>query len=65
MKAKLVIEIPSNCYDCKLSGPSMTIGLVCVPMLKHINSRKYQENRAEWCPLIPLEESEIERAPNQ
>lgn len=49
-KAVLVIDMPKNCRNCKLSEMSCEFDkILCIPMQK--SSDKFSKDKPNWCPL--------------
>lgn len=59
MKAKLVIDMPDNCWECIFRRQTISgIGFVCVAKQKllpksYCNASK---RKPKWCPLEPIKE---------
>ena len=57
MKAKLIIEMPTNCYDCPFRRPStLTYGYTCCVTLDSLKAYRSGDKIPKWCPLEPIEE---------
>jgi hypothetical protein len=58
LKAKLVFDMPNNCFECKLS----IIFQGCFYCAVMLDNRLVEHKKPDWCPLIPVEEEENGRA---
>jgi hypothetical protein len=57
MKARLIIEMPDNCYDCQFRRPSvLTYGYTCCVTLDSLTSFRSGDKRPAGCPLVEVEE---------
>jgi len=55
MKAKLIIEMPTNCYDCPFRRPStLTYGYTCCVTLDSLKAYRSGDKIPKWCPLEPI-----------
>lgn len=56
MKAKLIIEMPYNCWECQFARPTLSgVGYVCVAKETRLPECycDASETKPNWCPLIP------------
>lgn len=52
-KAILIMDMPENCGECKLSGMSCDFdSFLCIPMQKFQD--KFSKEKPDWCPLKEL-----------
>lgn len=59
MKAKLVIEMPYNCWECQFRRPTISgLGYLCVAKEKSLLDcySSCSEQKPNWCPLERLGE---------
>lgn len=64
MKAKLIIDIPETCDDCRLLCKFEDgYHACCAPLfLRHFTEEEndyIEEKRGDWCPLEPIPEESI------
>ena len=58
MKAKLVIDMPYNCWECQFRRPTISgLGYLCVAKEKGIADcyNTASKTKPEWCTLEPIE----------
>jgi hypothetical protein len=58
MKAKLIIDMPDNCSECRLWRFTQMGFMVCAANGKLLGAENSHE-KPDWCPLEPISEESI------